>query len=184
MSVVTVESLVSVLATTEPIIRARYARKLSMIGGRLDIDDLCQMVALKAFRYIETCEAKDAEQLSYYILTIAKWEVEQALNSNRKCAKRSTTREQVAIGVATDASRDGYQPSVESDPAVAVEIKERCALMIDALKGLTAKQAQAVRMSYLEGAEYPVIAETMGISVNAARLLVSQGIKAARALVR
>lgn len=181
---ITVENLIAVLSATESTIRARYARKLMIIAGRFDIDDLVQLTAMKCFNALESCNAQSDEELTHWVIQTARFTCQTAITAHR-AAKRSTVREEVAIGVANDGSRDGFQPatSVDADPSVACEIAEQCSDMLEALKSIPANQAKAVRMSYLEGADYPEIAEALGVSVNACRLLVSRGIKAVRELV-
>ena len=179
---ITEARLLAVLSEVESIIRSRYARKLSMVSSRVEIDDVFQLVALKCYRALSQCRAESDDELRHWVLQAARHEVQTAITGHR-AAKRSTAREQVAIGVATDDSRDGFQPAVELDPSVACEIREQCDAMLYALNSLPANQAQAVRMLYLDGREYADIADAMGISINACRLLVSRGIKACRELV-
>jgi RNA polymerase sigma factor (sigma-70 family) len=179
---IAVENLVAVLSATESVIRARYTRKLAIIAGRFDIEDLLQETARKCFGALESCNAQSDDELSHWVLQTARFTCQSAITTHRSL-KRSTAREQVAIGVATDDSRDGYQPAVDADPSVACEIAEQTAAMLSALESIPANQAKAVRMSYLDGADYPEIAEALGVSVNACRLLVSRGIKAVRELV-
>lgn len=176
---ITEARLIAVLSETDSVIRSRYARKLSMVAGRVDIDDILQVVALKCFRALAQCNAQNDDELRHWVLQAARFEVQTAITGHR-AAKRSTAREQVAIGVATDDSRDGFQPAVEVDPSLACEVREQCDAMLYALSQIPAKQAKAVRMLYIEGREYAEIADSLGVSVNACRLLVSRGIKACR----
>ena len=180
---VTTELVASVLVEVESAIISRYGRKLVNMTQRFDSDDLVQMVAVKAIRSVDSCKAQSMDELRHWVLLIARSVCQDALKSHRGAAKRSTKCEQVAIGVATDDSRDGYQPSIDCEPAELAIIAEDCQAIAAALESIPATQAAAVRMRYVDGLEYDVIASELGVSINSVRLLVSRGLKAVRELV-
>lgn len=181
---VTTDLVLETLAATESTIRARYARRLSRMNQRFDLDDLCQTVAIKAVQSADSCKAETMEQLRYWVLTIAKYTCETAVTEHLGAKKRSLRAESVAIGVATEESRDGYQPASEDVGGLdAAIVREECEQAYAMLDCLTAAQRQAVTMRYVDQAEYSDIAEALGVTMQAARSLVSRGLQAARSQV-
>lgn len=177
---VTTKLLIETLSEVESVIVSRYSRKLAMVSARFGIDDLLQTVAMKAHVSLESCQAETAEELRHWVLTIARNAVETVITANR-ASKRSTLREGCAIGVATDESRDGYQPAAPiADPATATEVKEQCEAMLAVVETLPELQAKCLRMRYLEQMEYDEIAKVVGCSAQAVRSVVSRGLAKAR----
>lgn len=178
---VTTELVIATLNDVEGIIISRFSRKIAMISKRVDIEDVLQEIRIKAVQSAKDCKAVDADQLRFWVLTIARYTVESMITRER-AIKRSTTREECAIGVSTDESRDGYQPAgSEVDPSVKAEVSEVCAIMISMLDSLSPAQATAIRMLYLENASYEEIAAKLGNTVLAARNVVDRGLKSLRA---
>jgi len=175
-----VDQLVAVLAEVESTIRARFSRRLTIIGSRYDVDDLLGDVAIKCIRGIDSCRAETETELRHWVLTTAKNTAETVITANRT-AKRSTAREQQAIGVATDDSRDGFQPAIEDAPEMVAEFNEECKIVMNAIAQLSPNQATAIRMWYIDGCDYAAISAKLGLSVNMCRLLVSRGLKKVRA---
>lgn len=168
--------LIEALAATESIIRARFSRKIGMIGQRVAVEDLLQSVALKAFKSLSKCTATTEEELNHWVLTIAQNCYKSLLTTNY-AVKRSAKMEGCAIGVATDESRDGFQPAdMEGDASVKAEIAEEIQQVLSMLDQLTPDRARAIRMRYLDQMELNDIAEVMGISNEAVRCLVSKGL--------
>lgn len=176
----TVDQLITVLAEVESTIRARFTRRLSIIASRYDVDDLIGDVTLKCYEAIGSCRAQTETELRHWVLTTAKYTAETKITSHR-AAKRSTVREQVAIGVATDESRDGYQPAIDGTVEMVAELQETYEDVTAALEHLPEMQAKVIRMLYVEGREYAEIAQCVGWSVETCRSIVSRGLKTLRA---
>lgn len=177
---VTVEKLVAMLEVCNPVIRAKYANRIRVLGHRFDTDDLCQVVAIKAVRYLPRFVGDTDAQLAKWIYAIAHNACEEAVVEHNR-AKRSFVREEVAIGCGRDDHQDGFLPAgSDHTPDVQAEINEETEAMMAAIETIPAQQAVAVRMRYLENRPYDEIAETMGVSNDAVRLLVSRGIKSVR----
>lgn len=175
----TQDQIVDSLLDCEATIRGRYDRKLSMLGSRFDVDDLFQVTCMKAHQAQESCKAETPEQLRHWILTIAKNSFETAKTTHLGVQTRSLRREDCAIGVATDDSRDGYQPA-DDDAADSVEQHEdflRATALVDRLP----KQSQRIlSMRYVDQLDYSEIAEREGMTENSVRLVVSRGLAKVR----
>lgn len=178
MCAVTTDRLVAVLTETESVIRARFGRRF--VGGivnRMDVDDLIQLVSVRAFAALSQCRAINDVELRHWILTIAKCEFESQVTASR-AAKRSVVREETRIDVEVDGRRHCYEPSIVDDDVVG--IAEEMESLMAVVNQLPANRRKALCMRYLDSAEYDVIAEEMGITVNAVRLLVSHALKSVR----
>lgn len=186
---ITEAQLIEALTANESIIRARFSRKLALVGSRVSIEDLLQSVALKAFKAMSKCTATTEDELNHWILTIAQNTAESMITHHRSCAKRATKSEQVAIGQGSDednsSSRGGFQPAdLESDAAVQVEMAEEIQMILSMIDELTPDRARAIRMRYIDQMEPVDIAKVMGISSEAVRCLVNKGLnKIRKALV-
>lgn len=178
----TTEQLVDALTACESTIRARFTRRLSMVSSRVDVDDLIGEVSYKLFRSLDTCQATTDDELRHWILQTAKWTAETMITGHR-ASKRSTAREHVAIGVATDDSRDGYQPSLNDDPCEVAQANETLASVMAVIDGLRPMQAACVKASYLHGRDYADIADEFGISHEAVKQHVKRGLAAVREIL-
>ena len=175
---INVALLSEVLVEVESVIASRFGSRVSRIGRRFDAADLYQTTCLKAVESFEGCKAQSVEELRHWVLTIAKSVYCNACESSF-ASKRSLKREECAVGVATDESREGYQPAASDLTAVEQMVVSESVEM--AFGRMTDSQAKAVRMRYLDDASYEAIAADMGLTVNSVRLLVSRGLKAAQA---
>lgn len=174
MQTLSSDQLVAVLEECEPTIRGRFTRKLSKIGQRFDADDLVQTTRMKAFAAIEKCRAADDFELRNWVLQIAKNAYRTEIDNHVGRGKRSVKREVESDDVLLT------RPSLNAVDAT--EVSESCSEVVAMLDELPTNQARAVRAVYLEGRDYPELADEMGVSVNSVRLLVSRGLKLIRQL--
>lgn len=181
---VTPELVAKTFVSVQHIIVSRHERALASIKQRVGIGDLLQNVISKALRFCSSCRAETPDELQHWILTIAKNTAYSMLRDNQSSPIRSTRREEVAVGVESQNSRDGYQPAdLESDPSALAEMAESTAAMLAVLDRLSPSQSAAVRMRYLEQVDYAVIASQLNTNYDGARLLVSRGLARARKLL-
>lgn len=165
--------LVEILQEVAPSVGATYVRKLAPVRSRLDADDLMQITAMKAIANRESIKTSDVDEVRHWVRKIAKNEFSTAISENIKVAKRSVRRE---CGL-EDCRVAARQSSLDLD------LEAELGLVKLALQHIAKSQAVAVEMRYLEMAEYSEISMKLGCSVNAARLLVSRGIAAVRAVL-
>ncbi|MCR9292062.1 MAG: sigma-70 family RNA polymerase sigma factor [bacterium] len=176
----TEQELIDTLNEVESTIHARFGRRLKMIGARCDTDDLFQMTAVKAFRFIHQCRAETPAQRKHWVLVIARNTAETIITQNYGMTGRSVRKEEVAIGIPTDNSRDGFQPACEADPSQALQLTEEFGHALSRLDRIPSDQQRALELRFLHSMDYAEIADEMGITENAARLMVSRGAKAVR----
>ena len=182
---ITPELVYEAVASLESTIICRHERMLSRISQRVGVDDLIQMVTIRALWSKEDCKAETPEQLNHWILVIAANAAKSLYRDHRSTGCRSTQRESFAIGVASDADdsteRSGFQPAdVESDPAVRAALEETTKAVLAIIDDLPANQATAIRLRYLQQLSNDEVACEMGISNDAVRCLVSRGLAKAR----
>ncbi len=173
---VTSDQVLGVIDECEPMIRARYARKLNAIGNRYDIDDLLQATRLKAHRAVDQCRASAEDvSLRHWVLQIASMTYKTEITNHVGVAKRSVKRESGELKC--DLMTRPGQNAVDTS-----ELNESANEIIALLDELPKSQAKAVRANYIDAREYSDIAEEMGVTVNSVRLLVSRGLKQLRKL--
>lgn len=175
-------TLIEVLTEVKPVIVSRFASKLATLGARVDVEDLMQDVSIKAFTSFDGCQAETVEQLRHWILTIARNTCEGLITTHRGYAKRSTRMEAMSIDNKASSDDTSFQPAVSDDPADIVAIDETIAEVMAALGTLSERQQIAVRMKYMDGAEYDAIAAALNVSYGAARTLVSRGVENLRSV--
>lgn len=118
----------------------------------------------------------------HWILTIARNTCEGLITTHRGYAKRSTRMEAMSIDNKASSDDTSFQPAVSDDPADIVAIDETIAEVMAALGTLSERQQIAVRMKYMDGAEYDAIAAALNVSYGAARTLVSRGVENLRSV--
>ena len=166
--------LIEVLTEVGPEIGAFAARRLASVERRFDVDDLKQIVAMKALRYRESIESNDKEVVRHWVKKLAYNEYKTAVTAEF-AAKRS---------VACEVSGEEISPAVVQDDQFELAvIAEDMEFVTEAMKQIPASWAKAVRMRYLECLSNAEIAVEMQTTVNAVRLLVSRGLAAIRARI-
>lgn len=185
---ITHELIAETVFSLKFLIAARHGRMLATIGQRVDVDDLLQVVAERAMASCAKCKATSVDEFQHWILTIASNSARLMIRDNCAIGKRSIRREGFAIGAASDADdstqRSGFQPAdLDSDPSAIAEVAEATQAVLAVLDRLPVGQARAVRMRYLEQMGNQDIADKLGVSNDAVRLLVSRGIRRARVLL-
>ncbi len=177
----TVEQLVAKLESVRSIIAARFAGRLQLIKSRVDIDDVMQAVAMKAFNGLAACQADNDEQFEHWVLTIAKHTVESLVTAHRS-QKRSTAKEAFAIG------RDSRTGEGVGDqmigftqfaaktmtPDEILSVREECSAVMSAVDGLGEYQSKVVKMMFVEMKSYEEIASELGVTVSSLRNVVSR----------
>lgn len=164
------DQLVATLKDSMPSIGAMCMRRLQTIQARFDIDDLQQVVAIKALCSRKQLESNDPE-------TAGRWVRKIATNACRTVVAHELT-----------AGRNITQTVEMGQPQIAYvdeqDFSEDLEQIKAALKLIPERQAQALRLRYFEMLDYAIIAERMGGNVNSVRLLVSRGLEAVRGIVR
>lgn len=165
----TQSTLTSVLTDLEPVIKAKHAGDLasSGISQRFGIDDLFQVTCMKAHQSLETLRSTDPKNVRAWILAIANNSLITAINSNR-CKKRD---------VRLEAGDSPVPKAAALEPCEAMELLESFDALNHSLAKLPERQAKAIRMRYLDSAEYAEIALALDTSRDNARNLVARGLR-------
>jgi RNA polymerase sigma-70 factor (ECF subfamily) len=154
----------------------RYKNRLltvleHLVGHREQAEDLAQEVFLRVFRARERYEP--GAKFSTWLFTIANNVASNALRS------KSRRRE---VGVPEGNAADSSQMSLDQlakaasgfMPARRMDKAEQAAMVRQAVSSLNDRQRTALLLSKFEGMSYQDIAETMGLSVQAIKSLLSR----------
>lgn len=144
--------------------------RLRSLSSRLDVDDIAQIVAM---RCIEHADRIQVDNVPAYIHVVLRNTLNTAFV--RETAQRRDRRREVPTYEVnlTDATVVGWEAELE-DEVRRVE---------SALSQVCSRRACAVRLRYFEQKSNTEIAESMGVSIDAAKLLVSRGLKDVRELL-
>lgn len=173
------EAVVVVLESLKPRILNQFGPRIErLIGARSGGSDLYQEVALKAMRSLSTCRAQSVSELEGWVMTIAQTTANRLLSANLKFSNRSQKREAFRI------DRTDWAAELHDEELLAVEVREEAAYVVERMAGIHPRYREAVTMYCLGGLSYEEICERMDCSNEAARLLVSRGLKAIRKLIQ
>jgi RNA polymerase sigma-70 factor (ECF subfamily) len=156
---------------------ARYQNRLltvleHLIGNREQAEDLTQEVFLRVFRARERYEP--GAKFSTWLFTIA--------NNVASNARRSHSRRK-EVGVPQRSNGSDSSPMQLDQlakaasglmPARALDKAEQAEMVREAVKALSERQRMALLLSKFEGMSYQDIADTMGLSVQAIKSLLSR----------
>lgn len=162
-------TLVEIIQSSLPGIAARNIRRLHPIRSRMDIEDVCQITAMRAFASRDQLQTSDPEQVKHWIYKIGTNVCRQSLTDHIGTAKRSVSKTETL--------------TVDIEAITFESVDEDLSLVRDALKRIPPSQATAVEMRYFDFAEYEVIGLHLSCSVQAARTLVSRGLAAVREIL-
>lgn len=166
------KAVTDVLLELDAEIRSKYSQRISKISRRFDIDDLVQSTALRALRGAKSCRAETVDELRGWVMTIVKRTMLTAFAREIGASKRSILRE-AGEAELSSLSQDGlFLDTIEA----AEELERELLTVQELIATLPGRQAQAIRLRYLEQLEYCEIAEKMNATTLAVRSLVSKGL--------
>lgn len=169
------EKIAATLEELSPIIVNRHRRSLRSVVQRFNEEDLLQATYIKAHQGCSKFRGQTEAELRAWILTIASSVCNTALTTHAKSQKRSTDAEQSLVP-----GCDGDKDSLESEASLKQEIKDQCTRMLQCLDRLPKQRQHVLRMKYLEGKAYSEIANSLGVTADAARSSVAQALRAVR----
>jgi RNA polymerase sigma factor (sigma-70 family) len=181
--------LVEIIQESLPLIGSMSIRRMQSIQSRMDVDDIMQITAMRAFANREKLTTNSSAEAKHWVRTIGFNAVKLSLTENH-CEKRSVSRESHSLSKIDSVSNTGREASQvhpdpkQPDPSSLADFNDELAQVEVALKSIAENQAGAVRLRYFEMAEYEEIATNLDCSVQAARSLVSRGLAAVRAIVK
>lgn len=165
--------LIEVLESSRAKLGALCIAKLKPIQSRIDVDDVAQIVAVRALHSLDQATG----DLHGWVYRIAQNVTSSCLTAHF-ADKRSMART-VSDDVIDLAAERALPVNLEG--VQLVDLQDELAAVEAAIESeLSPAQAKAVRMRYLELAEYTEVAAAMDCSVNAARCLVAKGLEKVR----
>lgn len=144
-------------------VRARLARR-AVLAARVAPEDVLQETLFEASRRIGAFEPRGEASFYRWLVGIARRKLAEAERARRAAKRSGGEREEVELAAAQTslASRAGR--------------RERGADLLAALGRLPARQAEAVRLRYLEGLSVEQAARRLGCTAPAAKALVTRAL--------
>ena len=174
-----VESLAAYLESRKPDLMAFILGKMgSSLRGKIEADDIFQEVCASAVQSVDQIDLSEYDLFGWFC-TLAKRRV---IDAQRRFAtqKRASDREVGLQAAAPDTSRGGLinllVASITS-PSQAFSRDQREFQLMRALEQLPAEQQQVLRLRYVDGLASKEIAEKIGKSDGATRVLITRSIK-------
>jgi RNA polymerase sigma-70 factor (ECF subfamily) len=144
------------------------------LRARLDDSDLAQDAFLEAHRQFAGFRGTTVAELAGWLRQIVLRTTGHTLRNHLGTAKRDATREQPAEALAELAVDDGSSPS-----AVAIR-HEQAARMAEALTRLPADMQQVLLGRHMDDLSYAVLAQLLGRSEGAVRVLYTRALRRLR----
>jgi RNA polymerase sigma-70 factor (ECF subfamily) len=163
------------------LVRARCGGRLR---ARVDSSDLVQETLLRVARHIGQFEGACEEEWRAWLARVAEREVIHQYRHHLGAAKRDASRERPLTppsSAGNGASRlEQWWARSQSSPSQAALRKERVLVLADALSRLPDDHREVLVLRHLEGLDFPEIAERMGRSHGAVRVLWTRALKKLR----
>lgn len=162
------------------LVRARCGGQLR---ARLDGSDLVQETLLRAAQHIGQFEGGSEEQFRAWLARIADNEVVHQCRHHLGAEKRAVGRERSMAPA--DSSAGGsrlvqWWARSQSSPSQAMQRAERALALADALGRLPPDYREVLTLRHLEGLQFPEVAERMGRSHGAVRVLWTRALQKLR----
>jgi RNA polymerase sigma-70 factor (ECF subfamily) len=168
------EALGQLLQQHRPYLRLLALRMLdARVGARIDASDVVQQTCLSVHRNIAKFDGNQAQFLAW-LRQIHERNIQNAFRDHVQLQKRSTEREQRVEQSGFGISQFG--PARVSSPSQRLMLDENAVRLAAALDQLTAEQATAIRLKFLEGCPVSEVAQSMDRSVDAVGALIRRGL--------
>ncbi len=164
------------------LVRARCGGRLR---ARVDSSDLVQETLLRVSQNVAQFQGACEEEWRAWLARIAEHEVIHQYRHHLGAAKRDATREQRLEP--PQSSADGvsrleqWWAKSQSSPSQAAMRKERVLVLAEALRRLPDDYREVLVLRHLEGLAFPDIAQRLGRTPGAVRILWTRALKKLRA---
>jgi RNA polymerase sigma-70 factor (ECF subfamily) len=160
-------------------------RSGGQLQARLDSSDMVQETLLRAAQNIQHFQGSEEAEWRAWLGRIAEREVVHQLRHHLGAEKRAVSREQPLPGgppsSSNGASRlEQWWAKPQTSPSRAAMRKERAVLLANALARLPNDYREVLILRHLEGLDFPAVAERMGRSAGAVRVLWTRALKKLR----
>lgn len=132
------------------------------LAGRIDPEDVLQETLLESSRKIAAFESRGAASFYRWLVQIARFKLAEAERAHR------------ALKRAAPQPLEHSVPSGTTGPSGRAMRSERASSLQEALGSLPERQAQAVRLRYLEGRSIGEVASRLDCTPSAVKALVSR----------
>lgn len=172
-------ALAEYLLAIRPSLVAYIERQLgATLRRKVEVDDIYQEVSVEAVRSLEQTEFEHREPFSW-LCQLAEQRIIDAHRRFFGPQKRDAARE-VALGTPGGDSQHGAVIDLLvaslTSPTQALSRKGREARLYEALAGLPADQQEALRLRYLEGLPSKEIAQRLGKTDGAIRVMLTRSL--------
>ncbi len=169
------------------------------LRGVVSAEDVCQEAYITAFQKIEQFEPRGDDGFGHWVATIARRKLNDHIKAMRAQKRGGVGRPDggsgepfiaaPAIGGERGAARDESRAVVgllemlavhEGTPSRSLAVGEAVAAVEEALAGLESDYAAALRLHYVEHLPISAVAERLGRSEGAARMLCHRGLRRMR----
>jgi RNA polymerase sigma-70 factor (ECF subfamily) len=147
------------------------------LQGRLDDSDLVQDALLEAHRNFDSFRGGCVAELTAWMRQIALGAARRAVRAHTGTGKRDLAREQPADGLAEAVADAGSSPSAQAIR------HEQAARMAQTIAGLPDDMQQVLLGRHLEGLPYAALAEQLGRTEAAVRVLYTRALRRVRELL-
>ena len=140
------------------------ARMDSWLAQRVSPEDILQETLLESARKMAGFDPQGPSSFYRWLVEIARFKLSEAARAHR--AIKRTAENPLTDSV----------PAAQTSPSGRVARSEKSALLHRALASLPERQAEAVRLRYLEGLTVAETSERLGCSGGAVKALVARGL--------
>jgi RNA polymerase sigma-70 factor (ECF subfamily) len=147
------------------------------LQGRLDDSDLIQDALLEAHRNFGSFRGGCVAELTGWLRQIALGVAHRAIRAHAGTGKRDLAREQPADGLAEQVADPGSSPSAQAIR------HEQAARMAQAIARLPDDMQQVLLGRHLDGLPYAALAEQLGRTEGAVRVLYTRALRRVRELL-
>lgn len=141
---------------------------------KLELDDLVQEVGVEAIRALGKTTFDDRNPL-HWLFSLCERKIIDAHRRFFESQKRAASRE-AAVGSGSDGGLENLLIASMTTPSQAFSRDQKQLQMLAALETLPEEQREALRLRYLVGLPSKEIAERLGKSDGAVRVMLSRGI--------
>jgi RNA polymerase sigma-70 factor (ECF subfamily) len=176
----------ALLATYHSMLRARAVDKMGpVLAARLEAEDVLQQVYLEVLRKIESFEGRDPQAFLNWTLTILDHKLADARRALHRL-KRDVAREQAHPAMATQESCINLLEKLYAQsgtPSRIVRREEAVGALIASVSRLSDTYRQVIQLRFLEGRSVEQVAERLGKSSAAVKMLTMRALAELRELM-
>jgi RNA polymerase sigma-70 factor, ECF subfamily len=157
----------------------------SSLRGKADPSDLVQETLLKAHQHFDQFQGKTEAELIAWLRRILARNLADLVRKFKVSGARAVGREQSLDELFGAASRAvlGLVAANGHSPSQSAQRREMSIILADALAELALDHREVVVLRTLEGRDWPEVAQAMGRSPGAVRLLWARALKKLRPLI-